>query len=274
MASTVKVPIAIALLKQAEKYSIDLNSCIHCTAKQGVPGSGILFEQLSWHHYNLSLLELLNYMIVISDNTASDLVLRLVGPKAVTNLLHNSGLTHIRVDRYLREIYLTSSGLDSHVFISKSNLNIKLASVGPMRRFQAWQKFMQDQRDMATPNDMAMLLVMLDRSILLSPQNTKLLIQLMTDCQTGKNRLRGLLPCKTQVAHKTGTWSIGKDQLHHYRNVTKLYQYTNDIGLISLPHNKGKLAVAIFVKSHHINNSIREKVIAEISKNLYDYFSS
>lgn len=57
----------------------------------------------------------------------------------------------------------------------------------------------------------------------LSADSTALLKEIMERCETGETRLKGLLPKGTVIAHKTGT--IGGT--------------TNDVGVITLPHNKG-----------------------------------
>ena len=71
-----------------------------------------------------------------------------------------------------------------------------------------------------------------------------------------RDRLPSMLPLKTKIAHKTGT--IGGT--------------TNDVAIITLPHGRGHLALSLFIKESLRSIPERERVIAEISRALYDYF--
>jgi beta-lactamase class A len=64
------------------------------------------------------------------------------------------------------------------------------------------------------------------------------LIQILESTTTGAARLKGLLPPDTLVAHKTGT--TGTEQ--------GFTAGTNDVGVITLPGNAGKVAIAVFIK--------------------------
>ena len=104
----------------------------------------------------------------------------------------------------------------------------------------------------------ALLRLIADRSPL-SPGHTELLLRWMTDTDTGEHRLKGLLPQNTIVAHKTGT--SGQDN--------GITHATNDVGLITLP-NGSKLAIAVFVADSPQTESVRERVIAQIARAIWD----
>ena len=89
-----------------------------------------------------------------------------------------------------------------------------------------------------------------------SPASTKLLTEIMERNTTGKARIPGRLPQGTVVAEKTGT--IGGS--------------LNDVGMITLPGNAGKLIVAVFVKQSRKPFEERERAIADISRAIYDYY--
>jgi beta-lactamase class A len=90
----------------------------------------------------------------------------------------------------------------------------------------------------------------------LSPASTKLLGEIMERNTTGKARIRGRLPDGTVVAEKTGT--IGGS--------------LNNVGVVTLPGDAGKLIVAIFIKKSDKPFEDRERVIADIARSLYDYY--
>jgi beta-lactamase class A len=88
------------------------------------------------------------------------------------------------------------------------------------------------------------------------------LMRFMIDSTPGANRIKGLLPKGTDVAHKTGT---GGTQ----NGVTSA---TNDIGIIYLPNGK-HLAVAVFVSDSPADEKTRESYIARIAKAAWDKWS-
>jgi beta-lactamase class A len=89
----------------------------------------------------------------------------------------------------------------------------------------------------------------------LKTETTDLLIDIMSRCQTGEARIRGMLPPKTPVAHKTG--SIGGS--------------INDAGVIVLPDNAGHVIVSLYIKQGS-KEETSERTIAQISRAIYDYF--
>ena len=111
----------------------------------------------------------------------------------------------------------------------------------------------------ATPTGAVELLAALQAQRGLSADSQKLVLKLLIDSVPGPKRLKGKLPAGTVVAHKTGTGGT--------RN--GLTSATNDIGIITLPNGK-HLAVAVFVSDSTANLPVREAVIAEIAKALWD----
>jgi beta-lactamase class A len=79
----------------------------------------------------------------------------------------------------------------------------------------------------------------------------------MERCETGKTRIKGMLPQGTDVAHKTG--SMGG--------------VVNDVGIVTLPGKAGHVALSIFTKGSYRPEEVSEKTVAEISRTIYDYFA-
>jgi len=124
------------------------------------------------------------------------------------------------------------------------------------KRKAAAEAFNKDPRDTSTPAGMVHLLEKIWTGKALGSKNTELIIDIMKRCETGENRIKGLLPPNTVVAHKTGT--IGGT--------------TNDVGVITLPDNAGRVVLAVFVKESESELPERERAIAQISRAIYDYF--
>lgn len=115
-------------------------------------------------------------------------------------------------------------------------------------------------------DDLAKLLVQLQQGKLLQPAHTKLLLGFMERATTGMHRLRGDLPEGTVVADKTGSGE--KDE------VTQAAKVTNDVGIITLPANKGHLAIAVLVSDSKLPDADQEKLIADVARAAYDAYAN
>ncbi|HXG65839.1 MAG TPA: serine hydrolase, partial [Blastocatellia bacterium] len=82
MASTYKVPIAVQLLTRVDKGEVSLSKMIEVQQSDLHPGSGTLTELFNKPGVALSVRNLLELMLLISDNSATDLVLREAGGAA------------------------------------------------------------------------------------------------------------------------------------------------------------------------------------------------
>jgi beta-lactamase class A len=166
---------------------------------------------------------LMRRMLVHSDNQATDILLAdLGGPSAVHDWLQNNGVKGLRVDRTISELLRSKRDL--------------------------W-----DRRDSSTPVAMVDLLKRIYRAELIKPQSRNFLLDLMAQCQTGRNRMKAGLPSGTPVEHKTGT----------------LDGLADDVGFITMPDGH-RVAVAIFTRG----GTDRPRTIAETARVIYDGFKS
>ena len=192
------------------------------------------------------------------DNTATDTLEKLVGgPAVVTQWVHSQGITGLRLDRdtagLIRDFYGLPPGPsfpDSLAAGLKANPALEEKGDKPDPKFD------NDPRDTSTPTAMAELLERIYTGKALSPASTNLLREIQERNTTGKARIRARLPEGTVVAEKTGT--IGGS--------------VNNVGVITLPGNAGKLIVAVFIKKSSKPVEERERVIADIGRALYDYY--
>src|SRR3954462_14934529 len=90
------------------------------------------------------------------------------------------------------------------------------------------------------------------RAELIKPQSRNYLLDLMAQCQTGKNRMKALLP-GVPIEHKTGT----------------LDGLADDVGFLTMPDGP-RVAVAIFPRG----GADRPQTIAETARAIYDGFKS
>lgn len=94
-ASTIKVPILIALFRQVEAGTVRLDDKLTYTAKSRVPGSGILRDLLPG--IVLSVENLATLMIIVSDNSATNLLIDLVGRDNVNAAMTALGFGRTRL---------------------------------------------------------------------------------------------------------------------------------------------------------------------------------
>jgi beta-lactamase class A len=260
MASTYKVPIAVQLLTRVDKGELRLDQMIQFQPTDLHPGSGTLTELFNKPGLALSVRNLLELMLLISDNSATDVCLRLAGgPEAVTGRMREIGISGIDVNRSTARLIADWIGITQAVAESEWTpaLFQKFSeAVKPEERKAAATRFDTDPRDTAMPDAMVTLLARIYRKDLLKPESAELLLDIMRRCRTGDARLKGMLPLGTEVAHKTGT--IGGT--------------TNDVGIVTLPDDAGHVAIAVFVKSSEKETSARERGIAEVARAVHDYF--
>ena len=170
-----------------------------------------------------SAAKLMEAMIIHSDNRATDMLLaNLGGPVMVQAWLTQNQLSGLRIDRSIAQLLRAKRDL-------------------------------RDVRDSSTPEAMVELLRRLDRGKLLNPWSRAHLLGLMSRCQTGKNRIRGMLPSGTRVEHKTGT----------------LNGLTTDVGFITMPDGR-RVAVAFFARG----GTNRPGAIARAARTIYDGFAA
>lgn len=97
---------------------------------------------------------------------------------------------------------------------------------------------------------------------MLSEKSRAFLLEAMIQTFTGKKRIKGQLPAETEVAHKTGTSGT---------NEAGIMAAVNDIGIVTLPDGN-RFAIAVFVSSTKESMDSNERIIAELSRAVYDYF--
>ena len=276
MASTIKLPIAMAFLNRVDEKKDSLNRQIKLDYHNSVPGSGALYHLFEKKPISISTQQLLKHMLINSDNSASDTILQAAnGPESVTQRMSTLGFHNIFVNRSILEMFMDTNHvghalLKEHhpVFSWKQIFN----KVPLQKKVLAWKRFQKDTRDTTTSEDMAKLLVKLYKRQALSESNTHLLLNIMEQCRTGRSRIRGLLPYNVKVAHKTGTWAIDEQRYLKYPGSKKLFRFVSDVGIITLPDNKGHIAIAVYVKSQAASDYTRSRAIALTSRAIYDHF--
>ena len=113
-----------------------------------------------------------------------------------------------------------------------------------------------------TPLAAAKLLEIFRNENLFDKEYKNFIYQTMVECQTGQDRLIApLLDKKVTMGHKTGTGD---------RNAKGQQIGCNDIGFVLLPDGR-TYSIAVFVKDSEESFADNSKIIADISRIIYEY---
>jgi len=226
MASTAKVPIAIAVLQQVErgKLSLDQEFALEDTDK--VDGSGELVWQNRGKRYDVEAL--LNAMLMRSDNTAANMLIRAIGEDTLNAGARDymgrreigdiTSYTQIRYDVY-SELHPSARELSNRnlveiagaamgparvqAFSRSAGLKADALHVHTMR--DAYARYYQRGLNTATMEGYGAMLEKLVQGKLLPDSQREMLYDYMKINEPGEYRLAGGLPNKTSFIHKTGT---------------------------------------------------------------------
>ena len=117
-------------------------------------------------------------------------------------------------------------------------------------------------KNWTVPMAMVNLLSKFAQDSILSATNKDFLWKVMVSTVTGPDRIKGKLPEGTVVAHKTG--SSGTDK-------NGIAAATNDIGIVTLPNGR-HYAIVVLISDSSDDENVRDNIIADISKAVWDYF--
>ena len=208
-ASTIKLPIMTAVFDAVEHGRAKWTETLTLTNDEKVSGSGVIREFSDG--LKLPLRDLVHMMIVVSDNTATNLILDRFTTDTVNVYLEKLGL---KQTRSLRKIL--GDGKD---------LKPQPSGWSKAGRLPENQKF---GIGVSTPREMVTILEMLERGEVVSPEASKEMIAILKRQQyrDGIARSLGEMP----VASKTGA-------LDHLRS---------DVSIVYSP--RGRIAMAITVE--------------------------
>lgn len=178
MQSVFKLPLALAILHEVElgKFRLDQNIRFEKGDLFTVKTYSPLQDKYPNAGVDVPLAEILRLTVSSSDNTGSEILLRLLGGPAKL------------------QAYMDSIGIQGF-------------------HFQDSEKALHDEdklqyRNWWTPAATVQLMRLLADKPPFNAENTALIRKLMLETETGPNRLKGELPPGTLVYHKTGTSGV------------------------------------------------------------------
>lgn len=110
-ASMIKLPIMVEVMRQAATGTISLDERLPVTSDVQTGGAGILTELQPG--LNLTIRELVTLMIILSDNTATNLLIDRIGMDSVNTTMATLGLTSTTLRRRMMDFEAASRGLEN-----------------------------------------------------------------------------------------------------------------------------------------------------------------
>lgn len=236
MQSVFKLHIALAVLSEIDKGKLSLDQAIEI-------GKDELLHADFWSPLrdenpnggSFTLEKLIQYTVSQSDNTACDVLIQLIGtPKTVEEYIKKN---------HIQEIQITFNEVDMQA---------------------KWENMFQNW---TTPKAASETLKVFyeNKNKLLSKRSYDFFWKTNRETTTGTSRIKGQLPKETIVAHKTGFSGTNKE--------TGITAAVNDIGIVFLPQDE-YFIISVFVTESMENMETNEKIIADIAKATYDFYTS
>lgn len=225
LASTVKVPVAIAVMRRIDQGTLSLDAEVRLMESDYVDGAGPTNGRSPGTP--LSVRFLMDQMLIHSDNTASDMLISLVGldaVNAVTNELVPEGFGPITTLADVRRLiygqfHPAAQNLSGRDFLRLKQqrgeadrlkllatlLDVPQSEFNQFRLNEAYERYYATPSNSATLQAYGDLLTALVEGKALSQASTEYLISVMARVETGAQRIKAGLPATVGYAHKTGT---------------------------------------------------------------------
>jgi len=112
LASVIKIPILAELYRQAEQGKYRLTDVVPVPASARV-GGGPILNELGASSVSMSLRDYAVLMIVLSDNTATNLLIERVGMENVNRLLQSVGAHSTKLQRVMMDLKAATEGREN-----------------------------------------------------------------------------------------------------------------------------------------------------------------
>lgn len=239
MQSICKLPIAVAYLQMVQDGTASMDRKVLLTEADISPGRSPLAEKLRARPTQFTASQLIDHILLNSDNTATDALLKLGGgPARIQSVINAIGLEGVRIDRYERDLQPQALGLTPDpAYANQFAFETAIQSLDEAKQKKALELFLRDARDTASPRGIASLLFKLLSGHLLELRHVTFVLDLMRRTKTGEDRLNGgMLPGWT-FAHRGG----------QSRTIAGTTAAFNDAGLAT--HKNGsKIIIVLFIE--------------------------
>ena len=262
MCSVLKIPVLVEALRQIETGHFSLDDRWPLTTDVKNLGSGVLtfFDD----GLQPTVRDLLTLMIIISDNTATDMVIHRVGIANITASMRALGQQHIHLPMTIKQIFesiLPSADPTRDTY----EMAVQHAAFQPPANAAGYSS--GPDNNVSTPRDMTDLLELIYFGKAAGRAACDEMLRILLKQQLN-DRLPRFLPPGTRVAHKTGTLS----------------GFRNDAGIIYVS-DQDPVAVTVFsrwdsqaVKGNPAAERQRaydvDAAFGQIGRAIYDYYTA
>jgi beta-lactamase class A len=230
--STIKIPLMIEAFEQIKAGKFKLTDKYTFVEADSQPGTGTI-QRLDYGAV-MTVKDLITMMIIVSDNTATEVLYRMVGgPDAVNARMQKLGLKTTRA------------------------MNVPSKWFPALRAAPTTEQFYRDGKSpfgYSTPREMGRLLEMMERGTLVDKTSSDLMLRIMRG-QLYRTRIPRYVTGYT-IPHKTGDF---------------LPYVGDDVGMLEAP---GKtIILTVFTGNHFGSGEMLENAIGLIAKEIADYFA-
>ena len=229
--STIKIPLMVEAFEQIKAGRFKLTDKYTFVAADSQPGTGTI-QRLDSGAV-MTVKDLITMMIIVSDNTATEVLYRMVGgPDAVNKRMDALGLAKTQA------------------------MNVPSKWFPALRSAASTEQFYRDGKfpfGLSTPREMGRLLEMMERGTLVDKPSSDLMLQIMRG-QLYRTRIPRYVT-GYRIPHKTGDF---------------LPYVGDDVGMLEAP---GKtIVISIFTANHFGSGEALENAIGLVAKEVGDYF--
>jgi len=229
--STIKIPLMVEALEQIKAGKFKLTDKYTFVAADSQPGTGTI-QRLD-PGATMTVKDLITMMIIVSDNTATEVLYRMVGgPDAVNRRMETLGLKNTRA------------------------INVPSTWFAALRAAATSEQFYREGKHpfgLTTAREMGRLLEMMERGTLVDQASSDLMLRIMRG-QVYRTRIPRYLAGYT-VPHKTGDF---------------LPYVGDDVGMLEAPGRT--IVISIFTGNHFGSGEALENAIGLVAKEAGDYF--
>jgi len=230
--STIKIPLMVEVLQQVNAGRFKLSDKYTFAQADSQPGTGTI-QRLDPGAV-MTVKDLVTMMIIVSDNTATEVLYRMVGgPDVVNKRMDALGLGRTRA------------------------MSVPAAWFAALRAAPSSEQFYREGKHpfgMTTPREMGRLLEMMERGALVDKPSSDLMLQIMR-AQLYRTRIPRYVN-GYRIPHKTGDF---------------LPFVGDDVGV--LEGDGHTIVISIFTGNHFGSGEALENAIGLVARDVADYFA-
>lgn len=111
-ASVIKLPILIAVFQEIEGRNLRRDDSLRLSHSDKVPGCGALNQMHSG--LEVTIMDLCKLMITLSDNTATNMLIRTLGIEKINTVIKSFGMSKTKLNRLLFDSEAQKRGLENY----------------------------------------------------------------------------------------------------------------------------------------------------------------